>query len=257
MSSIELLDKTRRLNSLLQEKTGDRVVFDDICATMGSIVPSSVCVLSAKGKILGKDRSAVYPPRFSEKVGSFLDEALNKRLLSVLSTRENVRLDTLGLEDRGVMETEALITPVMMGGDRIGTLVFFRRNRGFSVEDIILCEYASTVVSLEMYRSIEEEEASEERLRSDIKGAVSALSVTERQAVRLVLEELSSADGLIVASRIAERSGITRSVIVNALKKLESAGVVSTRSAGVKGTNIEILNSEIYEELDSADTTDF
>ncbi|MCR5746836.1 MAG: HTH domain-containing protein [Lachnospiraceae bacterium] len=251
MSSIELLDKTRRLNSLLQEMTGDRVVFDDICSTMGSIVPSSVCVLSAKGKIIGKDRSARYPRIFSSAVGSFIDDSLNKRLLSVLSTKENVRLDTLGVEDRGVMETEVLITPVMMGGDRIGTLLFFRRNRGFSVEDIILCEYASTVVSLEMYRSLEEEEASEERLRSDIKGAVSTLSPTERQAVQLVLDRLSSDGGLIVASKLSAETGITRSVIVNAIKKLESAGVVSSRSAGVKGTYIKILNFELFEELEA------
>jgi transcriptional pleiotropic repressor len=244
------LDKTRRINALLKEKIGDRVVFDDICTTMGSIVPSSVCVLSAKGKILGKDGKAVYPSVFSKPCGTFIDDSLNGRLLSVLSTRENVRLDTLGLQDRGVMETEVLITPVIMGGDRLGTLIFFRRNREFTVDDIILCEYASAVVSLELYRSLEEEESIEQRKRSDIDGALSALSATEREAVKLVFEELEETGDIIVASRIAERSGITRSLIVNAVKKLESAGIIASKSAGVKGTYIRILNPDIFEELE-------
>ena len=148
------------------------------------------------------------------------------------------------------METEVLITPVIMGGDRLGTLIFFRRNREFTVDDIILCEYASAVVSLEMYRSLEEEESIEQRKRSDIDGALSALSATEREAVKLVFEELEETGDIIVASRIAARSGITRSLIVNAVKKLESAGIIASKSAGVKGTYIRILNPDIFEELE-------
>ena len=44
--------------------------------------------------------------------------------------------------------------------------------------------------------------------------------------------------------------GITRSVIVNALRKLESAGVVEVRSLGMKGTYIRILNDYLLEELE-------
>ncbi len=40
---------------------------------------------------------------------------------------------------------------------------------------------------------------------------------------------------VIVASKVADRVGITRSVIVNALRKLESAGVIESRSLGMKG----------------------
>ncbi|MCL8209092.1 MAG: GTP-sensing pleiotropic transcriptional regulator CodY, partial [Actinomycetia bacterium] len=36
-----------------------------------------------------------------------------------------------------------------------------------------------------------------------------------------------------------------RSVIVNALRKLESAGVVETRSLGMKGTRIRVLNPRL------------
>ncbi|MBQ7584015.1 MAG: HTH domain-containing protein [Lachnospiraceae bacterium] len=250
MSSIELLDRTRKIRSLLHDNEENKVSFDDICVLMGSIVPSSVCVISAKGKVLGRDERAMYPDAFSRKKGSFIDDSINDRLLRVLSTRENVRLDTLGIDDTGVLETEALIAPVEMGGERSGTLLFFRRNRGFTVDDIILCEYASTVVGLELKRSLDEEEASSERLRSDLEDAIGALSNTEKLAIKSVFDELFAAEGLIVASQIAKDTGITRSVIVNALKKLESAGIIAIRSAGVKGTHIEVLNPDLYDAVD-------
>ena len=52
------------------------------------------------------------------------------------------------------------------------------------------------------------------------------------------------------ASKIADRVGITRSVIVNALRKFESAGVIESRSSGMKGTYIKVLNDVVFDELD-------
>ena len=250
MSSIELLDRTRKIRALLHDTEDNKLSFDEICSLMGRIVPSSVCVISAKGKVLGRDERAMYPDAFGRKKGAFIDDSINERLLRVLSTRENVRLDTLGIDDDGVFETEALITPVEMSGERTGTLLFFRRNRGFTVDDIILCEYASTVVGLELKRSLDEEEASSVRLKSVMDDAISALSATEKLAVKSVFDEFYAAEGLIVASQISKDTGITRSVIVNALKKLEGAGIIAIRSAGVKGTHIEVLNPDLYDAID-------
>jgi transcriptional pleiotropic repressor len=53
----------------------------------------------------------------------------------------------------------------------------------------------------------------------------------------------------LVASRIADKVGITRSVIVSALRKFESAGVIESRSLGMKGTYIKVLNDYLFEEL--------
>jgi DNA topoisomerase-3 len=41
----------------------------------------------------------------------------------------------------------------------------------------------------------------------------------------------------------------TRSVIVNALRKFESAGVIESRSSGMKGTYIRVLNDVVFDEL--------
>ena len=53
----------------------------------------------------------------------------------------------------------------------------------------------------------------------------------------------------MVASKLAEEYRLTRSVIVNALRKLESAGVIDARSLGMKGTYIKVLNDCLYQEL--------
>ena len=52
-----------------------------------------------------------------------------------------------------------------------------------------------------------------------------------------------------LAQKIADRVGITRSVIVNALRKFESAGVIESKSLGMKGTYIKVLNEHLLEEV--------
>ena len=74
-------------------------------------------------------------------------------------------------------------------------------------------------------------------------------SYSELEAIVNIMGELNGNEGLLVASKIADRVGITRSVIVNALRKFESAGLIETKSLGMKGTYIRVLNDMLFEEL--------
>ena len=65
-----------------------------------------------------------------------------------------------------------------------------------------------------------------------------------------IFDELHGMEGVLVASKIADKIGITRSVIVNAIRKFESAGVIESRSSGMKGTYIKVLNDVVFEELE-------
>ena len=69
------------------------------------------------------------------------------------------------------------------------------------------------------------------------------------EAITHIFDELNGTEGILVASKIADKVGITRSVIVNALRKFESAGVIETKSSGMKGTYIRVLNDVVFEEL--------
>ena len=79
--------------------------------------------------------------------------------------------------------------------------------------------------------------------------AFSTLSYSELEAIINIIGALEGNEGLLVASKIADQAGITRSVIVNALRKFESAGLIETRSLGMKGTYIKLLNEFLLEEL--------
>ena len=132
----------------------------------------------------------------------------------------------------------------------MGTLFIYKCEQQYDIDDIILCEYGTTVVGLEMLRAVNEENAEESRKLAVIKSAINTLSYSEMEAVVHIFEELGGMEGILVASKIADRVGITRSVIVNALRKFESAGVIESRSSGMKGTYIKVLNDMVFDEVE-------
>lgn len=252
MSSVQLLDKTRKIGKLLHNNNSSKVVFNDICNVLKEILQSNVLVISKKGKVLGvgnRDSITVLGELLESKVATFVDNELNERLLSVLSTKENVNLQTLGFENPGVSAYKGLISPIDIAGERLGTLFIYKQDQEYEIDDIILCEYGTTVVGLEMLRSVNEESAEEVRKRAVVKSAISTLSQSEMEAIVHIFDELGGMEGILVASKIADRIGITRSVIVNAIRKFESAGVIESRSSGMKGTYIKVLNEVLYEEI--------
>lgn len=251
--SVQLLDKTRKINKLLHNNNSSKVVFNDICAVMTEILDSNVLVVSKKGKVLGTSKSVnvkEIKELLEERVGAHIDKMLNERLLSILSTKENVNLETLGFSGNVVKGYQAIITPIDIAGERLGTLFIYKQNEGYEIDDIILSEYGTAVVGLEMLRSVNEESAEETRKEHIVQSAISTLSFSELEAIVHIFDELNGTEGILVASKIADRVGITRSVIVNALRKFESAGVIESRSSGMKGTYIKVLNDYVFTELE-------
>lgn len=251
--SVQLLDKTRKINKLLHNNNSQKVVFNDICDVLSEILEANSLVISKKGKVLGvgtHNGTSEITELIADKVGGFIDEMLNERLLSILSTKENVNLATLGFDEENVNRFQAIISPIDIAGSRLGTLFIYKEEKGFDIDDIILSEYGTTVVGLEMMRSVNEENAEENRKIAIVKSAISTLSFSELEAIIHIFEELSGNEGVLVASKIADRVGITRSVIVNALRKFESAGVIESRSSGMKGTYIKVINDVVFAELE-------
>lgn len=252
MSSVQLLDKTRKIGKLLHNNSSSKVVFNDFCSVLCEILESNVLVISKKGKVLGigdADKVDSITELIVDNVGGFIDSMLNERLLSVLSTKENVNLETLGFNEDAVTKFRAIIAPIEISGDRLGTLFIYKAIDQYEIDDIILCEYGTTVVGLEMLRAVNEENAEEVRKLNVIQSALNTLSYSEMEAVVHIFDELNGTEGILVASKIADRVGITRSVIVNALRKFESAGVIESRSSGMKGTYIKVLNDLVFDEI--------
>ena len=237
--SVHLLDKTRKLNKLLHNNSSYKVIFNDICKCAGEILNANVLVVSLKGKVLGiygNEKIRAIHELLADSIGEVIDESLNERFLSVLSTKENVNLMTLGFEKTSDKDFSAIVMPVDFAGERLGTTFIYREKDSFDVDDIIFSEYMNTVIELEMMRSIYEEDEDERRKHIMVRSATESLSVSEKDAMICVFKEMNKKEGLLVASRVATKYRITRSIIVNALKKLEGAGIIESRSQGMRGT---------------------
>ena len=88
MSSIQLLDKTRKIGKLLHNNNSSKVVFNDICSVLREILASNVLVISRKGKVLG--------------VGNLPGAAVSGELLEELIRNEITGFKKLHLKDRDI-----------------------------------------------------------------------------------------------------------------------------------------------------------
>ena len=251
-----LLEKTRKITRTLQQKVGYQVDFNEMAELVSEIMEATVYVFSNKGKLLG---SAVY-----EQFGTSVleDDVLAEARLSVEFNQELLKIDVTSANLKGENQTlynpevvspfadkNITIVPLAGGGERLGTLILAKADGEFTDADLILAEYAATVVGLEIVRSRSDRLEDEVRKKAACQIAIGTLSFSEQEAVEHIFDELDGEEGLLVASKIADSVGITRSVIVNALRKLESAGVIESRSLGMKGTYIRVLNEFFLDEL--------
>lgn len=254
---MELLQRARKINALLQKSAGKKVNFNEMSATLSQAIKGNVFVLSRKGKLLG---FAVNEEIENERMKSMLEERrfpdeYTQGLFNIFETTANLGIDSIytvfPIENRELFQNGlTTIVPIIGGGERLGTLILGRLTDSFESDDLLLAEYGATVVGMEILQERSAEIEKEARSKAVVQMAISSLSYSELEAIDHIFEELDGIEGLLVASKVADRVGITRSVIVNALRKLESAGVIESRSLGMKGTYIKVLNNKFLKELD-------
>ena len=251
----DILKKIRKLNWMLQESPTGAFSFNEMCELMSEFMDANVYITNRHGKVIGvgyKRKSDSMAISDTETGSEVLPEEYNEELMRVRETTANLSGDEalkIFKYDYDTADKLHTIIPILGGGQRWGTLVLTRYSPSFEEEDLVIGEYGATVVGMEIQRRKSLEREEEEREIAMVQMAIGTLSYSEIEAVQQIFAELDGDEGLLVASKIADRSGITRSVIVNALRKLESAGVVESRSLGMKGTRIKITNSKFKDEL--------
>lgn len=250
-----ILNKVRKLNWVLQESASGVFSFDDLCEILSDLLDANVYIANRRGKVIGvhykiKIDSATIID--SETGKEKFPYEYNEALMRVEKTEANLTAEEsmeIFKYDYDTYAKLLTIVPILGGGKRWGTMLLARYKPKYNDEDLVLAEYGATVVGLEILRRKNLEIEEEERNRAVVQMAIGTLSYSEIEAVHRIFAELNGVEGFLVASKIADKSGITRSVIVNALRKLESAGVIESRSLGMKGTYLKILNSKFLEEL--------
>lgn len=254
---MDLLSRTRKINKLLQQTGSNPVNFNEMSQTLSDVIGANVFIVSRRGKLLGY---AIMQKVENERMKKMLEERqfpeeYTNSLFELQETTANLDINSkytaFPEENKDLFKTGlTTVVPVIGGGERLGTLLLSRLDEEFQDDDLILAEYGATVVGLEILREKAEEIEQEARSKAVVQMAISSLSYSELEAIEHIFEELNGTEGLLVASKVADRVGITRSVIVNALRKLESAGVIESRSLGMKGTFIKVLNENFLEELE-------
>ncbi len=250
-----LLEKTRKINRLLQKS--EKVDYPEISRLLSEVLEANVYIANRNGTILGYSlldgfeceimmervlQHGIFPERYVEWLMRITETSPNH----ILKNHMCAFSDDTECLFAGKYTT---IVPVHGSGERIGTLIVAKFQEPFGDDDLLLAEYGATVVGMEILRDKSDRIEEEARKKATVQVALGTLSYSELEAIMHILNELDGNEGLLVASKIADRVGITRSVIVNALRKFESAGVIESKSLGMKGTYIKILNDLLLEEL--------
>ncbi len=253
-----LLKKISILNKSIQKPVGYPLNYSDIAQVLQQTLDANCYILGREGKVLGFSFMSSFgceimsdivtreqfPAKYNEEINRVVETVVNFR------RPENDCVFSVN-EDTACCFAEKIstIVPINAGGRRMGTLILAKFNIEFTDEDVILAEYGATVVGMEMFRVHAEKIEEEARQRATVHIALGALSYTELEAAEHIFQAINGNDGVLVASKIADSANIARSVIVNSLRKIESAGVIEVRSLGMKGTYIRILNSYLKDEL--------
>lgn len=232
------------LNSCFQEARHYTENTDLVCRIGGEVLVSTSIIVDRFGLVLGSwgiERvGSAFNIRYFDGSHYFSTEDVSK-LSSYKDTVINGSFESA--------QAMFLLFPIVIAGSRKATFIFTRMKNEYSEEEIYFAQICRTYITLFLNYIHQEDEVKKINDKSAVKVAVSNLSYSELEAAIYVLNELDGTEGLLVASKIADKVDITRSVIVSALKKLEAAGVVESRSLGMKGTFIKITNPYLLAEL--------
>ena len=250
---MELLTNIREINALLQNSARKSINFDKMSDILNKSLDAHIFFISRRGRLLGYAENLFkseplrqileerqFPTEYSEyllrftKTGSIDD-----------TNHEHPALDMMTL----LKSKFITIIPIDGGEKRLGTLLIARAEYQLHKDELILAEYSATIVGIKMLHLLNAEQEDETRSQKVAHKVVNSFSYSELEAVKYVLRELKAKEGLIIASRIAEKFGISRSILVSAIRKLKGSGLVDSKSLGVKGTYIKILNDQLLPEL--------
>jgi transcriptional pleiotropic repressor len=82
----------------------------------------------------------------------------------------------------------------------------------------------------------------------NVSDKIRTLTYTELKFVKALFTHWDeSNDTIITTTRVAEAAGVSKAIVVSALRKLEIAGFLTTRSLGMKGTYIRVEDREFLE----------
>ena len=253
----DLINKSRKINRLLQKRERKPIELSEIGDVLQETIVCNTYLIDSDGEILSFNLLNDFNCEILQR--EILDrkempESYNNNLLKLSETRKNIQSDDkkciFNLNNKCNYENKIKsIIPIFCGNERLGTIILARFDKKFTDKEIFLGEYGAAVAGMEIMKNRNSNKEKKMRKQTEVELAINSLSHTETEALEHIFGELEDKKGVLVTSKIAEESGISRTIVVRALKKVESAGVIETDSLGMKGTYIEILNDYLLENV--------
>jgi len=253
--SKKILEFTRTVYEMMQKDLSLTDVMDNICAITANDLDTNVMLLDKDGLLLAEKHSDSQGFIFTmheKEAGQYIDSQLNDQFRNIVEVKENIKLNDFYIKKVSAKELKqyvASIFPVSMTSSRVGTLVLYRAGENYDLEGVCIADVVNIIIALIISNLKSQIDVEQSRKIGVVRSAIGTLSYSELDAIVHIFDELGGREGILVASKIADNVGITRSVIVNALRKFESAGVIETRSLGMKGTFIKVMNDNLLTEL--------
>lgn len=248
-----ILSRMREVNRIFEKSSAGKLSYDQICEKLGKIMSANVYIIAAKGKILGVYYEDIEDSPVAYDLGGdaqYMPDYENEVYLKIEETmvREKAFSEFSPLPKKGNRKPH-MASPIYGGGVRQGTLVFARYDQSFGLEDILLAEHVATAIGVELERRKKQAIEAKHRKEAAAQLALEGLTYSEQLVVRDMILQMESDSELIVASKVADHARVARTLVVSAIRKLEGAGIIETRSFGSKGTQIKLLNDKFREKV--------
>ncbi len=225
----------------------DNINLEKLVKEISGIIHCEIFLISENGEIISC-QSRLFPVTETQRRPELKPE-FKQRLSFIFETTPNLPVDSSFLNEPNLSLPYHFMTliPIRNTHATSGHMIL-AQERHLTNEELILAETAALVVCIHLYEQSLKTDLADRQSFNALQ-VLNSLSFSEIKAIRNVFEALNGMEGFLIASKVADRIGISRSVIVNAMRKLESAGVVESRSLGIKGTYIKIKDQQFLEAL--------
>ncbi len=245
MKANQVIEQIRKLNRVFLKPENDDPDLKDAIKVVAQVTGAAALLLDKEGIIISSDSGEADksgPLESIIKEGAVTGDAV---LASKAKAAEPVVNEVYNSKGEQSFYYTAL--PIRSGSKRLASLMLFSPGKELSPEQLILAEVSVSLIGMHIKHETTDQEEEGARNKELAEGAFESLSYSEVEAIREILKNIDNNESVVVASKIADSLGITRSVIVNALRKFESAGIIESRSLGMKGTLIRVKNSHALE----------
>ncbi len=249
---MNVVDKIHQLNTVFGKSTSTVIPLSTLCDELCEIVGCNIFLFDKKGHIFAHSVYKGYTCPYifdsledKQLPNYYLEQFADKKATNIYEPCPSCTLEDVSkcaFDDRYYS-----IYPVFSNFEKVAGLLFMRYNDAFTSSDEVLCEYTSAIVTIEMTRQEHEKIHQTAYKAAQAQLAVNSLTNSEKNAVAEILNIVNKENGSaeIFLNAIAAQTYVTHSTVTSALKKLEAAGVIETKSMGVKGKFVQVINDNL------------